>query len=778
MKLIDKFLKKLNTSRNTFATYILTLITIYLAVDRIVELLLMIFTGVSYSYWGPIQYTLALACPIFAFLFSGSSEFASSKNKKVSIFYVYAIGLYIIAVSMFTQWLNKAVWLFLISVPNYVEIITDFSDLVRPALVSISIAIPLATLFPFFKKLYFDINDNLDEVRSIWDYGGISLEDKTKNRGSYTCEVYLCQDEETGKNIIIPELSRYQSLFVCGGSGTGKTALVYEPMIARDIEKKYFFREMAKEMAIAALKSHIAYINRPYDNDFLNRNFSLNMISPIVGKEDVYSAFMKKLTLGKEAGTTIYKNLGLTVMSPDYELISHMEDVAKNYGFTYNVIDPTNPNSIGLNPFVYDDPNKIALTISSTLQAMHTASHETEEAFKQDFTLQAIENLAIILKEMYPRMNEGALPNMSDMLKMFNNFDLIEKMCEILAHDEDLKEQYSTQLSFFKKHFYSTSSSKDYTEKYIAAAVAQLDNLLRTPGIKSILCNRHNNIDFDKMLANGDITFICTRRGDLGHTAHKAFGLFFLISMQNAVLRRPGTENTRVPNFLYIDEFPDFICKATEAIFTMYRKYRVATVISAQNLAQLDVSTSSKENFKNTILSNCANKIFTGNGVIDELNWWSAEFGKKREWTYGNTIDFKTGEYKSEHGNVKWAFVDYFSAGKLQGAITDKKAAYKVKDLGGKFLVGPGKFNYLEAKYKEPQKMKIYDFGKYSDGVTTATEDDNDTHRKKFNLKNIDFTDSRNEIDPIQTDTTDSKFLFDNDDAVIVNLKKGNPNGK
>ena len=39
MKLIDKFLKKLNTSRNTFATYILTLVTIYLVVDRLVELL-------------------------------------------------------------------------------------------------------------------------------------------------------------------------------------------------------------------------------------------------------------------------------------------------------------------------------------------------------------------------------------------------------------------------------------------------------------------------------------------------------------------------------------------------------------------------------------------------------------------------------------------------------------------------------------------------------------------------------------------------------------------
>ena len=67
MKYIDKFLKKLNTDRNTFATYTLTLITVYLAIDRIVEILLMIFTGVSYSYWGPIKYTFALACPDYAY---------------------------------------------------------------------------------------------------------------------------------------------------------------------------------------------------------------------------------------------------------------------------------------------------------------------------------------------------------------------------------------------------------------------------------------------------------------------------------------------------------------------------------------------------------------------------------------------------------------------------------------------------------------------------------------------------------------------------------------
>ena len=74
MKLIDKLLKKLNVDRNTFFTFILTLISFYICIDRVVEMLLMIFTGVSSSYWGPFKYTLALACPAFAFAFSGTAE--------------------------------------------------------------------------------------------------------------------------------------------------------------------------------------------------------------------------------------------------------------------------------------------------------------------------------------------------------------------------------------------------------------------------------------------------------------------------------------------------------------------------------------------------------------------------------------------------------------------------------------------------------------------------------------------------------------------------------
>ena len=65
MKYIDKFLKKLKTDRNTFATYILLLFSIYIVVDRFIEILFIGATGMSVTYWGPIKYTIALACILF-----------------------------------------------------------------------------------------------------------------------------------------------------------------------------------------------------------------------------------------------------------------------------------------------------------------------------------------------------------------------------------------------------------------------------------------------------------------------------------------------------------------------------------------------------------------------------------------------------------------------------------------------------------------------------------------------------------------------------------------
>ena len=770
MKIIDKILKKLKTSRNTFATYVLTLISIYIVVDRIVEMLLMIFTGVSVSYWGPIQYTLALACPIFAYLFSPSSEFATSKNMKVTLFFTYVITLYIVAISMFTQWLNRGFWLLLVSLPGYTELVTDFAYLIKPAASWLAIYLPLVTFYGVFKFIYLGVADSKDQTRSIWDYKGISLADSKAGHGPFTCDMMLCKENETGRKMTFYEKSRYQSLIACGGSGTGKTSIILEPMMAKDIEKKAFFMANAKEMGYTALKTGIATLNRPYDNEYLNANFNLNMITPTIGKETVYKAYMKKMLLSASDDNYVYRNLGLTSISPDYESTSKMMNVCKNYHIKYNIVDPTNIESIGLNPFVYDDPTKIAITISSALKGMYVNTHpEIEDAYREEFIIQAIENLTIMLKEMYPRLNEGKIPNLEDLLKMLTNFDLVEKMCEIMRTDKELAEKHYLAISYFKKHFYKDGSGRTDTEKYVYLAASQLDNLLRLPGVKAILCNRNNNINFDEALKNGEVTLVCTRRGDLGRTSHKAFGLFFILSMQNAVLRRPGNESSRVPHFFYIDEFPDFICKDTEAIFTLYRKYKVATVVTTQNLAQLE-GNSPKMKYRETILSNCANKIFTGNGSPEELAWWQTEFTQRRTCIYSNSMDMNKLEYDSKWASVKYGWENYFAVNKL-ATLPFKICAVKLKEENGKNNVGEGVFGFLESKYKEEQPNKKYNFAKFSSGV--ATEEDAKTSGKpKFDYKNVKFEDENNEINPVQTDTTDATFEFDNEDAIIVNFKK------
>ncbi len=766
LKYIDKFLKILKTDRNTFFTYLLTLFSFYFCIDRVVEILFMCFSGMSVDYWGPFMYTFALACPVFAFLFSGGSKFATDDKKKVSLFVTYCIALYILVTSMLVQWLNKACWLLLFFLPNYTGIVTEFSDLIKPAFTALAFYIPLVTAIPVFKEIYKKILDTKDMVDSIGDYNGINLNDTKEGTGPYTCEMFICRDGETGKIIKTPEKRRFESTLIVGVSGSGKTTMAFEPMIARDIEKKFFFQEASKELGFTALKTGIATLSTPYSNEYLNEHFSLDMLSIVQNKEKLFDLYLKDLIYFSSGSKRIFKNLGLTYIAPDYESVSHIIEVAENYGLKYNVVDPDNLNSIGLNPFVFKDPVKTSIAISAVLKRMYETNEVTaEEAFMQNITSQAIENLSLLLKEVYPKTHNGMLPNLEDLLTMLNNFDLVEQFCEKLKKYPELAEKYNILLTYFKNNFYSDSRGREDTEKALQAASSQLENLLRFPGIRNILCNRTNNIDFDKSLANGEITLICTRRGDVGAAVNKAFGLFILLLFQHAVISRPGNEKTRIPHFLYVDEFPPFVCKATEDIFTIFRKYRVGTIISAQNLSQFGAN--GKDNYRQTIMANCTTKIVFGNNTPEDNEWWEKEFGDKKEWKFGNTYLSEEGKYEPKLTGINYGYKSNFTAGKVQSQKF-KAIIYKTKDLKGKSLVGKGKLDFLESKYKEKHNPKKFNFSKYIDGTSSHETDNNEStglfNKKKFN------TELTEDDEPIKYNTTDMKYFFDNENAITYNL--------
>ena len=771
MKIIDAFLKKLNVNRNTFLTYIFTLLTIYVAVDRIVEMLIMIFTGIATSYWNPIVYTLALACPVLAYSFAGSSSYADTRASKVTMFYIFAIGFYVIAISMFTQYLNAGAWLLFMSSKNFIPIITDFSELVKPAFRAISLYLPLTTVYPFIKSILLGINDSQNMSRSLWDFTGINLSDKKAKHGPYACDVFLFKDFDSGKKMNFSEDRRFQSLLVCGGSGTGKTSMIFEPIIAQDIEKKYFFTEASKELGFTALKTGIASLSAPYSNDYLNKNFNLNMLSPTFGKDTLFNTFVKKMVIATSP-YNIYKNIGITYMSPDYETLDQMMKVSENYNIGYNLIDPSQPEkSVGLNPFIYDDPTRISVIISSALQGISSdEASEMKDLYREEISLQMLENLSILLKVIYPKMHDGVLPNMEDLLTLLSNFELVEKMCKILEKDEELAKKYAMELSYFKRSFFANSVAREDTEKNAYQIASRLENLLRAPKIRYILCNRHTNINFDDALKNGEVTFVCTRRGDSGKTAHKAFGLFFLLSMQNAVLSRPGNEKSRIPHFLYIDEFPDFLSKDTETMFTMYRKYRVATTISAQSISQFALP-DNKSNFNSVVLANCASKIYTGGATpYEELEWWQNEIGKWKQWQMSQDYDAKTGTMSSSIKTPKRGFEIKMQWNRLQN-LGQNGCGYKIVADNGRNDIGEGIMYYLSSKYKEKHKGKTYNFAAYASG--SATEDTNSasTKKSKYNFRKTTVNNKGyTETDPIQN--TETKYSFDNEEGeIIIDLK-------
>lgn len=771
MKIIDAFLKKLNVNRNTFLTYIFTLLTIYVAVDRIVEMLIMIFTGIATSYWNPIIYTLALACPVLAYSFAGSSSYADTRASKVTLFYIFAIGFYVIAISMFTQYLNAGAWLLFMSSKNFIPIITDFSELVKPAFRAISLYLPLTTVYPFIKSILLGINDSQNMSRSLWDFTGINLSDQKAKHGPYACDVFLFKDFDSGKKMNFSEDRRFQSLLVCGGSGTGKTSMIFEPIIAQDIEKKYFFTEASKELGFTALKTGIASLSAPYSNDYLNQNFNLNMLTPSFGKDTLFNTFVKKMVIATSP-YNIYKNIGITYMSPDYETLDQMMKVSENYNIGYNLIDPSQPEkSVGLNPFIYDDPTRISVIISSALQGISSdEASEMKDLYKEEISLQMLENLSILLKVIYPKMHDGVLPNMEDLLTLLSNFELVEKMCKILEKDDELAKKYAMELSYFKRSFFANSVAREDTEKNAYQIASRLENLLRAPKIRYILCNRHTNINFDNALKNGEVTFVCTRRGDSGKTAHKAFGLFFLLSMQNAVLSRPGNEKSRIPHFLYIDEFPDFISKDTETMFTMYRKYRVATTISAQSISQFALP-DNKSNFNSVVLANCASKIYTGGATpYEELEWWQNEIGKWKQWQMSQDYDGKTGTMSSSIKTPKRGFEIKMAWNRLQN-LGQNGCGYKIVADNGRNDIGEGIMYYMASKYKEKHKAKTYNFAAYASGSTTEDSNSSSSRKSKYGFRKTTVNNKGyKETDPIQN--MDTKYSFDNEEGeIIIDLK-------
>jgi len=800
-KIIDKlldpieylFLKPLKINTNTFFAYLFGLLTIYFAVDRLAEYIRVFFTGEYLHYWSTWGYVGAMACTVIAYGLICASPLNTTLRHPMKFFVFYSLCFYAICIGMVSQWSNELIWYLLMKCSNFKFIIANLPEVIVPAVGGLSILLPMLSFRKMWNYYVGNVIDGDDDwIESFEDYKGIKLvaaSNKKETPDCYLCEAPIAVDVKTGKTTMIPEKLRFEATLVEGATGTGKTATIVEPMCANDIERKFFFRELSKKLAYNALQAGLAEINVPYSNEYLNATFSLSYLTPKESKFSEYKNYVKDMIkyVDPETNKIYYRGLGFTLVAPDNACIERVRKVADAYHIPVNVVDPSDPNSLGINPFTGKDPAKIAAIISTVLKAMNEADGGKDDTFFQSVAQQAFENLAILLKLIYPRMHDGEMPTLEDMLAILNNFDIAEEMCEVLKKDPDLAEDYKSLIGYFEKNFYKPpvnihgyeisstyGSGRKKTEEVVYGAITQLDNFLRNPGVKRVLCSRNNNIDFDQALENGELITACTRQGNLGEIHQRAFGMFFILSFKDAVLRRPGKEDTRTAHFIYIDEFPLYVNKDVEAFFTLFRKYRCGTLITIQNLSQL--SRVRALNFKDIVLTNTKTQIVFGDLTADESEFWSKEFGKKKKWDYKTKkiLDTSTEEGAKAQTEAfmqaKQDFTDNFKPGKIFG-LKFKQCVYKTKTRSGSSITGLGKTDFIKADYYKEHKMSTYDFElfghtpspnsstsasetspTYADKVSSVSSDDPIKHSTGNNSNDFVTKKANNKIEDIFID--------------------------
>ena len=696
--------------------------------------------------WAAFEYTLAFTLPIAGWAYFCASKYAQNQENKIRAFVFSAAIIILLACIMLGQISSSFIW-FLIAKIFSPEKITNaynnFHDRLLYCVTVLSMYLPL--LFgPLCAKIVWELVNGPDSADVLHSANPIYQKPKAMATGEFTCEVKVCVDTNSGKDIIIPENRRMEATLIQGATGTGKTSTLMLPMCAQDLEKKFFFKESAKKIAFEALQKGYAYIDTPYSNEEINKNFSMGMLKPIKGKEKELEDLIKDMVKCKDpaTGAPIYKDLGISVVEPDGKYISDYKKVAANFGIEVLTIDPADPDTYGMNPFTLNRPEECASIIATVLKGMYDSENEgSNNIFFGQVTQQALENLAILLKVMYPRMNDGDLPTLGDMLKMLYDYNIVESMCEELKKDKQLVEDYHILVKYFEKNFYKPTydvngrpilggtigSGRRETEQFLYGATTQLDNLMRHEGVKNILCCRHKNLDFDDALATGKCIAVCTRRGELGSLLARPFGMFYILTMQEAVLRRPGNETTRIPHFLYIDEFPDFVNKETETCFTLFRKYRCAMIVAIQNLSQL-ARTKTMEFYKQVVVSNTKTHLIFGDTNVEDSDYWSESFGKRAVLNVGNSLretplsQIKPGStgISNEGYAMSVGWTDKIKPHSLN-QLGFKTLYYTYRDAKGDMKKGKGKTDFLPKKYMEKHEQKEYDFIRY---VTYLNEND------------------------------------------------------
>jgi hypothetical protein len=303
------------------------------------------------------------------------------------------------------------------------------------------------------------------------------------------------------------------------------------------------------------------------------------------------------------------KKVGITIIEPKGDFAQDVADWCKKLNVPYVHIDPTSPTTHRFNPLQGD-----ALTAAEATRTVLKMLFGKQDPFFSQVQQTAARNTILLLKELH-----GDDIDLMDVVRTLRDISIIQKkvtQLEKLQGETDL-------VQFFKSEI--LGSLRDKYQQFALGLRQQLEDIAGNKYLKNVLSG-NSDINLDRHLEEGGVLVVNSEMGRLGQLGD-VLGIFLIMHLQNAVFRRPGTEWTRTPHYLFVDEFARYVNPDIERLLAIGRSFRCACIFALQSFAQLNLE--GRNAFADIVLTNCRNKIAFAGLSAEDAKRFEREFGEE-----------------------------------------------------------------------------------------------------------------------------------------------------
>lgn len=322
-------------------------------------------------------------------------------------------------------------------------------------------------------------------------------------------------------------------------------------------------------------------------------------------------------------------DVGITVLEPKGDLAEKIFAMAKYYNREVLYFNPILPDCPYFNP-LFGDETDVIENMATTFKMLNPDSSQ----FFLDMNENTIRKALKILKRF-----KGDDATLLDLDTLLNNTagegrKMIMGFSKLTPESPSVARENSDIAAWFLNDYYSGLSGErgaTKTFEHCSGLRSQVAKLTSNAYLRKVLNppegESKNGINFDDALARGTVVTMATAQGKLRDLG-RYLGYFIILQLQASVFRRPGNENTRKGNMLYIDEFQVYTTPGFADMLTQGRSYRVASHLATQARDQIAMGGGKDgKGFVTVVDANARNKIVYP-GSFSDADFYSKQFGE------------------------------------------------------------------------------------------------------------------------------------------------------